>query len=188
MTPTKLSGTDLTGLDAWLTRFFVREQDRWWRLSDPGALGLPPPPDSTGPFAVDPVRWQAGEPDEASALEAAIGFQPGTEIVVSSAVNGAADHRPLWDLVLMLALRYGGLIDLCGPLPIPAPAGVPVLEPDPRQRQQWLTAIRTAVAAMPGTCHEIPYATAAGHRWIYHVVDAEFLGVWLRDPRFRMVK
>jgi hypothetical protein len=74
-------------------------------------------------------------------------------------------------------------------------AGLPVratdvgkAAPDPRQRQRWLTAIRTAVAAMPGTCHEIPYATAAGHRWIYHVVDAEFLSAWLRDPRFRMVK
>lgn len=44
------------------------------------------------------------------------------------------------------------------------------------------------VRAMPGNVYEIEYTAAAGHRWVWHIVDRAFLQAWMKHPRFRMIK
>jgi hypothetical protein len=44
------------------------------------------------------------------------------------------------------------------------------------------------VRAMPGNVFEIEYTAAAGHRWVSHIVDRAFLQVWMKHPRFHMIK
>jgi hypothetical protein len=41
---------------------------------------------------------------------------------------------------------------------------------------------------MPGRIIEIPYETASGDEWLFHVVDPEFMRAWLTHPDFHMIK
>ena len=55
-------------------------------------------------------------------------------------------------------------------------------------RQPPLDEISAYVRAMPGSIYEIEYTAAAGHRWVYHIVDVSFFQAWMEHPRFRMIK
>lgn len=51
-----------------------------------------------------------------------------------------------------------------------------------------LEEIHAYVAAMPGKVYTYEYTTAAGHRWVSHIVDTTFLRAWMEHPNFYMVK
>ncbi|HKF38811.1 MAG TPA: DUF6368 family protein, partial [Ktedonobacteraceae bacterium] len=55
-------------------------------------------------------------------------------------------------------------------------------------RQPPLDEMSAYVRAMPGSIYEIEYTAAAGHRWVYHIVDVAFLQAWMEHPRFHMIK
>jgi hypothetical protein len=132
--------------DAW-TRGDVEELHGW----------LPP----TQSITVEVGAPEYDDPDEAAHLKRALGYLPGTEIVLSAALNGPEDHRLLARLAIVIARRYDGRIDLDG------------LVAARSDDDRWL---------------RVPYRTARGQAAAYHVVDAEQLTEWLEHPRFRMVK
>ena len=51
-----------------------------------------------------------------------------------------------------------------------------------------LNEISAYVRAMPGTIYEIEYTAAAGHHWVYHIVDVPFFQAWMEHPNFHMIK
>jgi hypothetical protein len=55
-------------------------------------------------------------------------------------------------------------------------------------RRPPLDEMSAYVRAMPGTIYEIEYTAAAGHRWVYHMVDVAFLQAWIEHPHFHMIK
>jgi hypothetical protein len=55
-------------------------------------------------------------------------------------------------------------------------------------RRPPLDEMSAYVRAMPGSIYEIEYTAAAGHRWVYHIVDVAFLQAWMEHPRFHMIK
>lgn len=55
-------------------------------------------------------------------------------------------------------------------------------------RSPSLEDIHTYVNAMPGKVYTHEYTTAAGHRWVSHIVDTTFLRAWMEHPNFYMVK
>ena len=80
-------------------------------------------------------------------------------------------------LAAATARRYGGLIDLDGPLPVGTSTA-----PDPD------AASRAVLTGLSGRWYEVPYRTVDDVIVIRHVVDADLLTSWLRHPSFRMVK
>ncbi len=66
----------------------------------------------------------------------------------------------------------------------------PVIPPEfsVSARRPPLDEISAYVRAMPGTMYEIEYMTAAGHRWVSHMVDVAFFQAWMEHPRFYMIK
>ena len=55
-------------------------------------------------------------------------------------------------------------------------------------RRPPLDEMSAYVRAMPGNIYEIEYTAAAGHRWVYHMVDVAFLQAWIEHPHFHMIK
>jgi hypothetical protein len=66
----------------------------------------------------------------------------------------------------------------------------PVIPPEfsVSARRPPLDEMSAYVRAMPGNIYEIEYTAAAGHRWVYHIVDVAFLQAWMEHPRFHMIK
>jgi hypothetical protein len=120
-------------------------------------------------------RW---DEDEKRQIKESLGYLPTQSIDVSSGCNRNEDHTTLGQFVLHLAEHYDGLIDMGGAI-------TPKLEPEDRER---LDEISASVRAMPGSVYEIEYTTAAGPRWVYHIVDMAFLQAWMEHPRFYMIK
>jgi hypothetical protein len=147
----------------WLASWLTPAGDDGWRT-----------PSGGGPITVDVGARESEDADEATGLRRALGYLPGTEIVLAAAVNGPDDHRFLAELAVATARRYDGVIDLDGLLP----AGGP----------DWKERSRATIRALPGRWHEIPYRTAWGTAAAYHVVDPDLLAAWLKHPRFGMVK
>ncbi|MEU8238230.1 DUF6368 family protein [Actinoplanes missouriensis] len=155
----------------WLAESFRPDGHDWWVLRDPRPLGLPEHL-QTGPMLIEVGRHEADDAGEAAGLARAAGSVPGSEIVLAAAVNGTDDHRLLAEIAVAIARRYGGLIGLDGPLPVPTGSAT----------------AREIIRSLRGRWHEIPYRTAGGDVAVYHVVDAGLLSSWLRHPHFRMVK
>ena len=55
-------------------------------------------------------------------------------------------------------------------------------------RDPSLEEINAYVSAMPGKAYGIEYTTVNDRRWIFHIVDREFLLNWMEHPNFRMIK
>jgi hypothetical protein len=159
---TSWTDAEIVAFRDWLAEIFVTDSDGWW-LRDAQRLGMSSPAPMTGPMFVDAGEPEHEDPDEIAALAKAAGFHPGTEIVLSAATSGRDSHELLGRLALAIVRRYGGIVDLTGPLPA-----------DP--------------GSLPGQAHEIPYRTAEDEFAVYHLVDAELLASWLEHPQFRMVK
>jgi hypothetical protein len=68
-----------------------------------------------------------------------------------------------------LATRFDGLIDLDGAIPIP-PVG------------EW------QASGLSGRVIEAAYDIAEDRLGLVHIVDADFLRWWMRQPHFHMVK
>lgn len=58
----------------------------------------------------------------------------------------------------------------------------------PERSATPLEEISAYVHAFPGRAYEIYYTTANHKRWVYHIVDADFLRAWMKDAHFYMVK
>ncbi|MEU2701731.1 MULTISPECIES: DUF6368 family protein [Micromonospora] len=174
----------------WLAEALTNQTGDWWLLREPSRLGWQAESPVTGPMLVEPDDWDVEDPDEATFLARAAGFRPATEVVLASAANGVDDHRFLAHLAVAIAHRYGGLIDLTGPLPVPPPARVRVLDAVEAGTgiEEWWAGSRETLRMLGGAWHEIPYVAAGGTRHIYHVVEPDLLTVWLTHPQFRMVK
>lgn len=66
----------------------------------------------------------------------------------------------------------------------------PVIPPEfsREARNPSLKEIHIYVNAMPGKMYAHKYTTAAGHRWVSHIVDTAFLRAWMEHPNFYMAK
>ncbi|SBT40949.1 DUF6368 family protein [Micromonospora auratinigra] len=182
--PAEFTADDRRALRGWLAEVgrYDDTYQQWWP-ADPTLLDLPAPLHGSGPFDVWAEPWEGEAAGEAAVLTRHLGHPPVTQLVVAAAVNTADAHVVLGHLVLALARRHGRQVDFDGLLPLTGPDHDPA-HGDPAQRRDRL---RAAAAAMPGRLIEVPYPTAAGERWAYHVGDAEFLTHWLRHRWFRMV-
>lgn len=120
-------------------------------------------------------------PDMVESIADCLGFLPAARIHVDAYVHGRDSHRGLGHFVLGLAEATGGLIDLYGAIAPPDPSAV--LPP-----AHDVEAVRAYIREMPGRIIEVPYELAAGGDWIFHIVDAEFLRMWLNHPDFHMIK
>ena len=138
------------------------------------AVGSWRPRSAVGPMTVEVGPRECEDADEAAHLRQALGYLPGTEIVLAAAVSGPENHRFLAQLAIAVARRYDGLIDLDGLLPTGGP--------------EWKNRSRAIIRTLPGRWHEIPYRTAGDEAAAYHVVDADLLTAWLQHSQFRMVK
>ena len=146
----------------------------------------------------DPQQWW--DEDEKRQIKEALGYLPTQSISVASGCNRKEDHTTLSQFVLHLAKHYDGLIDMGGAITPPLkPVGREHLEnflaapsAQGRERKAYmrerLDELKAYVRAMPGSVYEIEYTTAAGHRWVYHIVDVAFLQAWMEHPRFHMIK
>ncbi|WP_328472257.1 DUF6368 family protein [Actinoplanes sp. NBC_00393] len=159
---TSWTDAEIVAFRDWLAEIFVIDSGGWW-LRDAQRLGMSSPTPMTGPLFVDVGEPEHEDPEEIAALTKAAGFPPETEIVLSAATSGRDSHELLGRLALAVARRYGGIIDLTGPLPADA-------------------------ESLPGHAYAIPYRTVDDEFAVYHLVDAELLVSWLEHPRFRMVK
>jgi Family of unknown function (DUF6368) len=79
---------------------------------------------------VEPTRYECDDDNEEASVSHAVGYLPGTEVVLAAAVNGKDDHRLLAHLAVAIARRQGGFIDLGALLPMPAP-------PDASALHRW---------------------------------------------------
>ncbi|HZU95291.1 MAG TPA: DUF6368 family protein [Planctomycetota bacterium] len=116
------------------------------------------------------------EPGTTDEMEKALGYLPPQEILIVAYCNGAEDHLLLGRLVLTLAKRFGGVVNMGGPVETAMGRD----EDDPEAQ-----AIKRS---LPGKCYEVSYEIDEKRRGSFHVVDTTFLDAWLAHPRFRMVK
>ncbi|GAA2529482.1 DUF6368 family protein [Winogradskya humida] len=190
LTPDPFTAGNLNEFHGWLAESLTPDTaGNSWLLREPRRLGMESPV-QTGPMLIEPIAYEDEDAEEAACMERALGFPPGSEVVLAAAVNGKDDHRFLAHLAVAIARRYGGLIDLGGRLPVPPPRGVPALAAleSGVGLQEWQDLSRATIATLAGRRHEIPYRTAGGEVAMFHVVDADLLTSWLRHPLFRMVK
>lgn len=139
------------------------------------------------------LQQQYGDDASASAVVRAIGssfdVSPVSHVDFAAMWNGAEDHRILGELCLWAAERLRGLVDFGGAL-------LPRLSADAFTRYvdgtlTWDDARpfhRSLVAQIPGKIIDVPYATASGRSWAFHVGDPAFLRAWLAHPGFHMIK
>lgn len=66
----------------------------------------------------------------------------------------------------------------------------PVIPPEftSEARNPSLEEINAYVMRMLGKVYANEYTAAAGHRWVWHIVDPVFLRAWMQHPSFRMIK
>lgn len=147
----------------WLAESLTAEGDSgWWMLQEPGRLDMESAL-QTGSMLVEPTPYQSDDADEAAWLSNALGFLPGTGVVLAAAVNGKDDHRFLAHL--------GAL------LPVPPPAGIsalPALESG-AGHHEWANRSRATMATLSGWWHEISNRRAGAEVAASHVVDADLL-------------
>ena len=182
---------DVAKFYRWLHTGLVQDEyDGGWYRVRRAAWHQLPPPDRLCPFLVDVGRWnEYNDPAEEASMRTAVGYLPGTAIVLAAACSGPDNHRALGELALMVARRYDGLIDLGGRLQAQLPPDIAGLLPDHPHREAWMAAWQAEVDRMPGVRHEITYTNEPGESYLsYLVVDVEFLEHWLIHPQFRMVK
>ncbi len=123
----------------------------------------------------------------------AVGWTVGDCAGLSAHCNGKEDHRLLGELSLDIAEHVEGLIDFTGPLSPPLEGKMERLfrERLLEGRMEWIEwepHVTSMVAGLPGRLYCVPYLTAKGRTWAYHVADAEFMRAWLEHPHFHMVK
>jgi hypothetical protein len=144
---------DVAKFYRWLNDRMIpdEEPDERWYRARPAAWHQLPPPERLCPFLVDVGRWN--EYDD-SALEASmratVGYLPGTALVLAAACSGPDNHRALGELALMVARRYGGLIDIDGPLKVQPPPEIARLSRDDPAREAWMAAWRGRGASDAG--------------------------------------
>jgi hypothetical protein len=138
-------------------------------------------------FAIEDGLQPDWEPGQLLAVAEAFGFLPQDEVVVVAFCNSCEDHRILGELCLWLALRFRGVVNFGGALwpGVPPDAGIDIFDADWREVEPHF---RRMIAGMPGQIVGLWYELNPGREWVRHVADADFLRVWLGNPRFRMVK
>ncbi|MEV1143373.1 DUF6368 family protein [Micromonospora sp. NPDC049799] len=176
LTLTQLTGTAVPWLRTFCRPVEVDADavDFWVR--DAGPLHL-------GPVDLDgvPLRlWIEREPWADGDDLAVLPQPPRQELGLYAGCNDILDHRVLGALALALARRLDALVDFDGLLATGGPSTTATLE-------ETAGEARAVLGALPGRLWEVTYDMATGHRWAYHVGDAEFLAAWLRHPRFHLV-
>lgn len=126
-----------------------------------------------------------------SQLREALGFDVKWRISVSAGCSEYIDHQILGRLVLEIATRYNGFVDMHGeiqPLGFRPPGSSAVPKPGSRDEQEHRERLRAYLRQLPGKVFELhvgawkPNATPS----MQHVVDVEFLRAWLAHPDFLM--
>jgi hypothetical protein len=165
---------DVAEFERWLGEGLVLEDvyGPAWYVRDPAWVQMSVPAVELGPILISAEGPFYEDPVEEVSMSSALGYLPGTEIVMAMGCTGDLNHRLLGNLTMMVARRYGGLVDLTGPMPIYPPSEVSRLDLD----------------RMPGVRHEIEYWVGDDDYLSYLVVDVDFLAWWLTQPNFRMVK
>jgi hypothetical protein len=129
-----------------------------------------------------PTGYEEGELQQ---LEAVTGIFPRTSIGLSVWEAEPQDHRLLAEMALFFAEEYSGIIDFGGALCPLLPWWRSVERTSWEElSERWKAMVR----GFPGTIWELPYQTANGKSWVYHVADAPFLRAWMAAPQFHMVK
>lgn len=123
--------------------------------------------------------------------ETDFGVRPDTKIGIDALVNGSEDHRILAEIVLALARRLKGIIDMGGLIvPHSTYQGALLLEGS-YERLCWLDVklgVESFTDAMPGIAIALPYRVDGKREWASHTVDVAFLQAWLKHPEFHMIK
>ncbi len=174
-----------------------REGDDFWvsRMALPGCSY-----DGTGrPFILGlddrynewTLPWVSKEPLDcfwtAASFQQAFGQLPDHTVSFAAMCNDIEDHYILGGLLLVVAERLGGAIDIGGLI---LPASVSSAVPG-GWRASWDTlqpGVQAFTRSMPGVAIAAPYKTAAGHEWASHMVDLTFFRAWMQHPEFRMIK
>lgn len=112
-----------------------------------------------------------------------LGFIPEQNITIYAGCNHPIDHRILGQLVLLLAERYDGIINLEGALYPPDEPGRDLFDVTIEEVEQYVKEL-----PLPGRIFHMYYSTGRNTRWLYHLVDADFLRAWLQHPQFHMIK
>ena len=148
--PAEWTADDVREFRVWLSESLSPDKDNWWVLRGPRNLDMAEPSPKIGPMLIEPDHCECDDADEAACLTRAAGFLPMTEIILAAACNGKNDHRFLAQLAVAIARRYGGLIDLDGPLPVPPPPGVSALSAleSGTGRRQWEDRSRATIATL----------------------------------------
>jgi hypothetical protein len=100
--------------------------------------------------------------------------------------TGDAFHRLLGQIVLLLAERYDGIIDLNGafyPPPKPGQVDMSIEDKTVEDVEQYVKEL-----SLPGRIFHMYYSTGSDTTWIYHLVNPDFLRAWLQHPHFHMIK
>lgn len=113
-----------------------------------------------------PFSWEHGEeyPGELSEcdLQSHIGWQPDDQVILVAMSNDNESHRILAELCVEFARMLDGLIEFGG-------------------------ALRLCTEPTIGQVWEYEYESVSGIS-VAHLGTPEFLGWWLKQPNFRMVK
>jgi hypothetical protein len=102
------------------------------------------------------------------AVKAALGWAPVSEVTFAAFRNSSTDHSALAALAALVADQVGGVIDLNGNLPLPAPL-----------RSTELASRRIV---------EVTYEINGGRIGVVQIATPAFLREWVKHQRFLMVK
>lgn len=181
-----LTAAQLSELDVWLKTFTANmethvntagEFDEWYfRVTDPGALGLPDRDNSCmiGLARVEPAREWEGDLEEQVMIR--LGFWPRHGFNVYAMCKNFSTGRVTSYLILRLMERYEGYLDFCMATRV---AENPPLSAEERQYEQ----------RVPGNRFTIRYWAPDGRPfcppcwWEKDIIDAEYLRWWLKDDR-----
>ncbi len=132
-----------------------------------------------------PEEIQEAVLEEQIQLAEYLGYVPEQSIRLSVGCNRPLDHRLLGQMVLLLAERYEGMIDLNGAL-------LPPLKPGRHWEDvTWEEKARSIEElALPGQVYQIVSneLTGAGRSTIWHLADSEWFRAWLHHPHFHLIK
>lgn len=135
-------------------------------------------------------RWPEYEGYEDATAEqwiAQLGFRPAEEVGLWAGCKDPLDHRILRHLALILAERYGGILDLdgawCPPMDLD---WLPDVDPDGFW-QKPVGAVPYAYAG-PGRIYELHYITARNTHWYSNLADVEAFRYALQGEHFWLIK
>lgn len=126
-----------------------------------------------------------------SQLRQALGFDVKWRITVSAGCRGYINHQILGHLVLEIARRYNGFIDMHGeimPLGFRSPGRSSVPQRGSLDEEEHRERLRAYLRQFPGKVFElhvgawIPNDTPS----MQHVVDVDFFRAWIAHPDFLM--